>query len=63
MGEGDEMNKPPIDQKTRPRFYLLRNIPPDLKRAAEHRCIDDGITLRDMILAGIELYLKQKPIK
>jgi len=55
------MSKPPIDPKTRTRFYLLRNIPPDMLDAAKHRCIDDGISLRDMILAGIELYLKQKP--
>jgi hypothetical protein len=38
--------------------YLLRNIPVELWDRAKHRAVDDGISLRELILRAIENYLK-----
>ena len=37
--------------------YLLRNIPAELKKKAQHRAIEEGLSLRDVILKAIKLYL------
>jgi hypothetical protein len=39
--------------------YLLRNIPVELWDRAKHRAIDDGISLRELILRALEYYLKK----
>ena len=38
--------------------YLLRDIPEDLWTKAKHRAIDDGDSLRDLILKSLHEYLK-----
>jgi hypothetical protein len=38
--------------------YLLRDIPDDLWRRAKHRAVDDGDSLRDLIIKALEAYLK-----
>jgi hypothetical protein len=37
--------------------YLIRNVPPDLWTRAKHRAVDDGVSLRELILLAIESYL------
>lgn len=37
--------------------YLLRNIPTTLWDRAKHKAVDDGISLRELILRAIENYL------
>lgn len=37
--------------------YLLRDIPKALWDRAKHRAIDDGVSLRELILKAIESYL------
>jgi len=37
--------------------YFLRNIPTDLWLRAKHRAIDDGYSLRDLILMALYAYL------
>jgi hypothetical protein len=46
----------PKDEK--PMNYLLRNIPKDLWDRAKHRAIDDGDSLRSLILKAIQKYLQ-----
>jgi hypothetical protein len=38
--------------------YLLRNIPTTLWDRAKHRAVDEGLTLRALILKALEEYLK-----
>lgn len=38
--------------------YQLRDIPQDLWDRAKHRAIDDGDSLRDLILKALHAYLK-----
>lgn len=38
--------------------YLLRNIPQELWDRAKHRAIDDGDSLRDLVLKAINGYLQ-----
>lgn len=38
--------------------YLLRNIPTTLWDRAKHRAVDEGLTLRSLILKALEEYLK-----
>lgn len=40
--------------------YLLRDIPKELMDAAKHRAIDDGRTVREVILAALRGYLVKK---
>lgn len=40
--------------------YTLRDIPRDLKLAAQHRALDEGLTLRELILKALEEYLQKK---
>jgi hypothetical protein len=37
--------------------YLLRDIPDDLWTAAKHRAVDQGVSLRDLILQALRSYL------
>ena len=39
--------------------FLIRNIPPDLWQRAKHRAVDDNCTLRELVLAALEAYLKE----
>lgn len=38
--------------------YLLRNIPENLWIAAKHQAVDEGLTLRELILKLLEEYLR-----
>ena len=38
--------------------YLFRDIPDDLWNKAKHRAVDDGDSLRDLILKALYTYLK-----
>lgn len=38
--------------------YLLRDIPQDLWDRAKHRAVDDGGSLRDIVLKALHSYLK-----
>jgi len=38
--------------------YLLRDLPDDLWQKAKHRAVDDGDSLRDLILKALYAYLK-----
>jgi len=38
--------------------YLLRDIPEDLWLKAKHRAVDDGDSLRDLVLKALHAYLK-----
>ncbi len=40
--------------------YLLRDIPKALKAQAEHRAIDEDISLRGLMLKALEEYLKNE---
>lgn len=38
--------------------YLLRDVPEDLWQKAKHRAVDDGDSLRDLVLKALYSYLK-----
>ena len=38
--------------------YLLRDVPEDLWQKAKHRAVDDGDSLRDVVLKSLHAYLK-----
>jgi len=38
--------------------YLLRDIPEKLWLDAKHRAVNDGVSLRELILEAVERYLK-----
>lgn len=38
--------------------YLLRDVPEDLWNKAKHRAVDDGDSLRDLVLKSLHTYLK-----
>ena len=40
--------------------YPLRDIPRDLKLAAQHRALDEGLTLRELIFKALEEYLQRQ---
>lgn len=37
--------------------YLLRDLPDELWQRAKHRAVDDGDSLRDLIIKSLHLYL------
>lgn len=37
--------------------YLLRDIPKDLWDTAKHHAIDDGVSIRELVLEAIQVYL------
>ena len=37
--------------------YLLRDIPKDLWQAAKHRAVDEGSSLRDLLIEALRKYL------
>ena len=37
--------------------YLLRDIPAELWTAAKHRAVDEGLSLRELILKALQEYL------
>ena len=37
--------------------YLLRDIPAELWTAAKHRAVDDGMSLRELILKALQEYI------
>lgn len=39
--------------------YLIRNIPPELWQSAKHQAVDDKISLRELILRAIRVYISQ----
>jgi len=39
--------------------YILRDVPAELWDSAKHRAIDDGTSLRELILNSIQEYLKK----
>ena len=39
--------------------YLLRDIPEDLWTSAKHRAVDEGLSLRELILKALRLYLEK----
>jgi len=41
--------------------YLLRDIPAELWTAAKHRAVDEGLSLRELILTALQEYLKNTP--
>ena len=41
--------------------YLLRDIPAELWTAAKHKAIDEGLSLRELILKALQEYLKNTP--
>lgn len=40
--------------------YLLRDLPEDLWQQVKHRAVDDGDSLRDLILKSLHKYLKSE---
>lgn len=40
--------------------YLLRNIPREVWRQAKHTAIDEGITLRELLLKAVAEYCHEK---
>lgn len=43
--------------------YYLRDIPRDLKLAAQHQALDEGLTLRELIFKSLEEYLQKNEAK
>jgi len=43
--------------------YLFRDIPAELKARAEHRAIDEGCSLREIILRSLEQYTAKERTK
>jgi len=41
--------------------YLLRDIPEQLWTAAKHRAVDEGLSLRELILKALQAYLNNTP--
>jgi hypothetical protein len=37
--------------------YLLRDIPEDLWTAAKHKAVDEGLSLRDLLLKALREYI------
>jgi hypothetical protein len=40
--------------------YLMRDLPPELLLEAKHRAVDEGCTVRELLLRGLELVLQRK---
>jgi hypothetical protein len=38
--------------------YILRDVPAELMNAAKHKAIDEGISLRELIMDALRQYLK-----
>jgi len=41
--------------------YLLRDIPEQLWTAAKHRAVDEGLSLRELLLKALQAYLNNTP--
>jgi len=41
--------------------YLLRDIPAELWIAAKHKAVDEGLSLRELILKALQAYLNNTP--
>ena len=41
--------------------YLLRDIPAELWTAAKHKAVDEGLSLRELLLKALQEYLKNTP--
>jgi len=41
--------------------YLLRDIPAELWTAAKHRAVDEGLSLRELLLKALQEYLNNTP--
>jgi len=41
--------------------YLLRDIPEQLWITAKHRAVDEGLSLRELILKALQAYLNNTP--
>ena len=46
------MNKPDGD-------YFIRKFPAELKKAAQHRAVEEGTNLKQVILAALREYLEK----
>lgn len=46
------------EQVPAPGSYLLRDIPSALWQHAQHRAIDDNVSLRDLLISALYSYLK-----
>jgi len=42
--------------------YLLRGIDPDRWIEIKHFCLDEGITMKEFILAAIDFFIKHQNI-
>lgn len=40
--------------------YILRDIPKELWDAAKHRAVDDGVSLRELVLDAVQAYLDKE---
>lgn len=54
------MRKERIPAGTQPTSIRL---PPDLLKEAKHRAIDEGVSVQDLVIQGLRLRLKQKPLR
>jgi len=41
--------------------YLLRDIPAELWIAAKHKAVDEGLSLRELLLKALQAYLNNTP--
>ena len=63
--EGKSVSAPAIARemyrKSHPEVgdYLMRAVPQELWASAKHRAIDEGITLRELLLRALQQYLGQ----
>ncbi len=39
--------------------YTLKDMPEDLRKAAKIRAVQEGITLRELIIKAIRIYVEQ----
>ena len=54
------MREEKIDnKKPTMRGYLLRNIPEELWDQAKHKAVDEGLSLRDLLLKALREHLKE----
>jgi plasmid stability protein len=40
--------------------YIIRGMPDELHKKAKIRAVEEGITLKDLILKAVKQYLKKK---
>jgi hypothetical protein len=50
-----------VSEKVSKNILAVKKFPPDLRRRARIRALEEGVTLREVIIAALTQYLESKP--